>query len=66
MTPLAVSNSPLGDPPGFRKQLRDDGHQFLRVIPPKGDVLDLRRQVLEIPSEAGWLRRDAETGSGDS
>ena len=56
MQPFVESNSLLDDPPGLRRRLRHDGYLFLRGILPQDEVLDLRRQILEICAEAGWTR----------
>jgi hypothetical protein len=64
MKPFTESNNLLNDPPGLRKRLRDDGYLFLREIIPQDEVLDLRRQFLEILQEAGWLRSGANLMDG--
>ncbi len=56
MQPFVESNSLLDDPPGLRRRMRHDGYLFLRGILPQDEVLDLRRQFLEICAEAGWTR----------
>ena len=56
MRPFVESNNLLNDPPALRRRLRHDGYLFLRGILPKDEVLDLRRQILEICAEAGWTR----------
>ena len=56
MQPFVESNNLLDDPPAMRKRLRHDGYLFLREILPKNEILDLRRQFLEICAEAGWTR----------
>ena len=64
MQPFVESKSLLDNPPGLRKRLRDDGYLFLRAVLPKEDVLDLRRQVLEICAQVGWLRPGANVLDG--
>ena len=64
MAEFSESNSLLGDPPGLRRRLRDEGYLFLRGILPKHDVLDLRRQILEFCRDAGWLRAGSELLDG--
>lgn len=56
MKPFTESNDLLNDPSRLRKRLRDDGYLFLREILPRDEILQLRRQILEICGEAGWLR----------
>ena len=50
------SNDLVHDPCALLRRLQDDGYLFLRDILPRDDVIGLRRQILEICSEAGWLR----------
>ena len=64
MQPFVESNSLLDNPPELRRRLRDDGYLFLREILPKDDVLDLRRQVLEICAQFDWLRPGADVLEG--
>lgn len=64
MKPFTESNNLLGDPSALRKRLRDDGYLFFRDVLPKDEVLQVRRQVLEICQEAGWLRSGANLMDG--
>lgn len=64
MKPFVESNDLLNDPAGLRKRLRDQGYLFLRDMYPREDVLTLRREVLNICNEAGWLRPGAELMEG--
>ena len=64
MQPFVESNSLLDNPPELRRRLRDDGYLFLRDILPQDDVLDLRRQVLEICAQFDWLRPGADVLEG--
>ena len=54
--PFAESNELLDDPAAMRRRLRSDGYLFFREILPREEILDVRRQILEICMEAGWLR----------
>ena len=56
MLPFVESNDLLDDPSGLRKRLRTDGYLFFRDILPREEVLGVRRQILEICNQAGWLR----------
>ena len=59
MSPFAESNGLLDSPADLRKRLRTDGYLFFRDILPVEEVLDVRRQILEICDQAGWLRPGA-------
>lgn len=59
MSPFAESNDLLNSPADLRKRLRADGYLFFRDILPEEQVLDVRRQILEICEQAGWLRPGA-------
>lgn len=59
MSPFLESNGLLSSPAGLRKRLRTDGYLFFRDILPEERVLDVRRQILEICEQAGWLRPGA-------
>jgi hypothetical protein len=59
MSPFAESNDLLDSPAGMRKRMRTDGYLFFRDILPEAQVLDVRRQILEICEQAGWLRPGA-------
>ena len=61
---FAQSNDLLNDSPALRKRLRDEGYLFLRDILPQDDVLSLRRQVMELCAEAGWLRPGTDVMAG--
>lgn len=64
MLPFSESNDLLNDPAGLRKRLRSDGYLFCRDILPKEEVLDVRRQILEICEQEGWLRPGAKLIDG--
>ena len=57
MKPFVESNDLLGNAVGLQKRMRDDGYVFLRNILPRDEVLALRRSMLEICRDAGWLRQ---------
>ena len=56
MSPFAESNSLLNNPADLRRRLRTDGYLYFPDILPKEEVLDVRRQILEICEQAKWLR----------
>ena len=60
MQPFVESNSLLDDPP----RLRHDGYQSFKGVLPQDEVLDLRRQILEICAEAGRTRSGEELLDG--
>ena len=64
MLPFAESNDLLDKPAALRKRLRNDGYLFFRGILPREEVLDVRRQILGICEEAGWLRPGANLMDG--
>lgn len=45
----------LADPAGLRQRLADDGVLLLRALLPPQQVLGLRRWILDLMHEAGWL-----------
>ena len=57
-----------GDGAALGERMARDGYLFVRGLLPRAAVLDVRRQLLEIAGEGGWLRRDRplEAGVADS
>lgn len=53
--PLTESNDLFHNAPALRDRLARDGYLFFRGLGPRGRILDLRRQMLELCHEAGWL-----------
>jgi hypothetical protein len=45
----------LADPAALRRQAEKDGFLFFKSFLPKEPILELRRQMLEICAERGWL-----------
>ncbi len=64
MSQFVESNGLLDNPAGLRKRLRTEGYLFFRDILPKEEVLGVRRQILEICEQAGWLRPGAKLIDG--
>jgi hypothetical protein len=58
MRPFRESSDVLGEPEGLRRRMAEDGYLYLRGLLPRRAVLEVRRQMLAIADEAGWLRRD--------
>lgn len=57
----------LDDPPALRERAQQDGFLFFRGLLPRAEVMNLRRQFLEILDRHGWLQkgRDLMDGIGD-
>lgn len=64
MKPFTESNDLLDDSRRLRKRLDEEGYLFLRNILPADEILALRRKILEICWEAGWLRDGSELMAG--
>jgi hypothetical protein len=58
------SNDILDDPPALRSRLMKYGYLFVRELLPKDKVLELRRQILEVCVQAGWLRPGSDIMEG--
>jgi hypothetical protein len=51
-----LDSSPIQtDAPTLRARMRDDGYLFLRGLASRDALMDLRRAMLEICREAGWV-----------
>jgi len=60
-----VDSTPLlGDPTALRARADADGYLFFRGFLPKEPLLELRRQVLEVVRQHGWLRKDKDIMEG--
>jgi ectoine hydroxylase-related dioxygenase (phytanoyl-CoA dioxygenase family) len=55
--PFADSTSLLNEGHALRQQLKRDGYLFLRGVGPKDKILQLRRDMLELCAEAGWVEK---------
>ena len=64
MHPFIDSTDLIDEPQELRRQLRREGYLFLRGILPVDEVLTVRRRILEICREAGWLREGSELMDG--
>jgi ectoine hydroxylase-related dioxygenase (phytanoyl-CoA dioxygenase family) len=53
--PFVVSNDALADPSRLRKVMGEHGYLFLKNVAPHDAVLRLRRDILKLCREAGWL-----------
>jgi ectoine hydroxylase-related dioxygenase (phytanoyl-CoA dioxygenase family) len=54
-TPFIVANEALGDPTQLKSMIDENGYLFLRGVAPKDKLLTLRRDILELCADAGWL-----------
>ena len=53
--PFRDATDALDDPERLRARMREDGYLFLRGFAPKDKVLRLRREILGLCRQAGWL-----------
>ena len=53
--PFRDSSSLLHDPEKLRARMSEDGYLFMRAVAPKDEVLNARRDVLNLCKEAGWI-----------
>ena len=53
--PLRESNDALDDPVEIRCRIADDGYVFIRGLQSRDKLLSLRRAVLGVMMEGGWL-----------
>ncbi|MGH7143471.1 MAG: phytanoyl-CoA dioxygenase family protein [Planctomycetota bacterium] len=56
LQPLVDSTNLLREPGALREQAREDGYLYFRGLLPRQELLDLRRKILELAHEAGWLQ----------
>jgi hypothetical protein len=54
----------LEKPDELRAQANRDGYLFFRGLLPADDILNVRRQLLQILDDSGWIRRDADLMEG--
>ncbi|MBZ0291829.1 MAG: phytanoyl-CoA dioxygenase family protein [Anaerolineae bacterium] len=53
--PFLISNDALQDPTQLRQRMTEHGYVFLKGVAPKDDLLNLRRDILALCADAGWL-----------
>jgi len=53
--PFVDSTGLVKDPPALRQRLSEHGYLFLRGVGPKDRLLELRKDMLQLCKEAGWL-----------
>jgi hypothetical protein len=62
---LFLDSTPLlADPAALRARAGQDGYLFFKQLLPKEPLLELRRQMLEICAQRGWLARDRDLMDG--
>jgi hypothetical protein len=49
------SSASLSDAPALSARMREDGYLFIRGLAPRDALLELRRAILEICRDAGWI-----------
>ena len=54
----------LHDPEALRARAAEDGYLFFKQLLPKNDILNLRRQMLEIIRKYGWTKDGTELMDG--
>ena len=54
----------LGSPDRLRAQAERDGYLFFKGLLPRTDVLAVRRELLQVLYDFGWLRKDADLMDG--
>jgi ectoine hydroxylase-related dioxygenase (phytanoyl-CoA dioxygenase family) len=55
LKPFLVSDAAVNDPPRLREIMRDHGYLFLKNIAPHEPILRLRRDILALCRQVGWL-----------
>ena len=74
---LRVSNDILADGQALRRRLADEGYVFLKGVMDRDKLLDLRREIMDVLMQGGWLvegtdpmqgiaRIDAQCTEGDT
>ena len=62
--PYIDSTPLLNDPQALRQRAREDGCLFFKGLLPAADLLDVRRQILHIGQQHGWLKESADLLDG--
>lgn len=63
-TPFIVSNDALGDPTRLKSIIDENGYLFIKGVAPKEKLLTLRRDILELCADGGWLDPKADVMDG--
>src|SRR5438094_5776257 len=57
--PLLIGNGALADPRSLRAMMGDHGYLFLKNVAPHEPILALRRDILNLCRNAGWITAGA-------
>src|SRR6185503_21029102 len=52
---LQSSNASINDPARLRQDMAQNGYLYFRGLGPKDRILQLRREILNIIGDAGWV-----------
>lgn len=55
LRPFRVSNDAIDDPPELRRRIDDEGYLFLKRLQDKDKMMALRRDMLQVIADGGWL-----------
>lgn len=64
MTDFTVSNDTIPEPDMLRKRAESDGYLFLKGLIEPDRLLSVRKQILELCEEAGWLKAGTDPVEG--
>lgn len=64
MTDFTVSNDIITQPDSFRKRAQTDGYLFFKGLIWAKHQLNVRKQILELFAEAGWLKAGTDLVEG--
>jgi ectoine hydroxylase-related dioxygenase (phytanoyl-CoA dioxygenase family) len=64
MQPYIESNDVIHDGSALRARMREYGYLFIRDLLPRDDVLHVRREIMEICEDFGWLREKTDPMDG--
>ncbi len=62
--PFRESNDALDDPEEIRRRITDEGYLFIRGLQDKDKLLSLRRDVLSVMMDGGWLVQGTDVMDG--
>lgn len=64
MNEFRVSNDLLLDPAGLRSSAAEDGYLFFRGLVKRAALIQVRREILDLCAEAGWLEPGSDPMDG--
>ena len=62
--PFNVSNDVLDDVESLQARLAEDGYLFIRNYAPQDDLLALRKEILQLCADEGWVKPDTDLMDG--